>query len=223
MDRRKAIQTSVRAIAATALPKVFANTYPDRPIRVIVPFTPGGGNDTVARIVMRKVAERLRQPVVIENKPGAGSIVAFTEVVNAKPDGYVLTLGSPHVYVLDAIYGKLSFNPQEDLVSIAALAGVPNVLMASNASGLSSMQDVLAYAKSHPSTPLTYGTAGIATAPHIAAVQLASTANIRLDHIPYRGTGPALQDVMAGHIPLAMVGLSSAMPYVGKKSVKILG
>jgi tripartite-type tricarboxylate transporter receptor subunit TctC len=223
MDRRQVIVASFASTAALAVPKVFASSYPDRAIRLIVPFAPGGGNDAVARIVMRRVGEQLGQPIVIENKPGAGSIVAFSEVTHSKPDGYLLTLGSPHVYILSSIYGKLPFNPLDDLVSVAALASVPNVLISSNASGISSMQELLAYAKSHPETPLAYGTAGVATPPHIAAVQLASMTNIRLVHAPYRGTALALQDVIAGHIPLAMVGLSNAMPFMNKKQIKILG
>ena len=224
MHRRQfgALCTSAAVLSLTGR-DLFAQSYPDRPIRMIVPYAPGGGTDAVTRIVMRKISESLGQAIVIENKGGAGGTLAFAEAAHARPDGYTLTVGGAGLALLSLIFDKLSFDPATDLVSVAPMAGVPIALVASNASGLQTTGELIASARSHPSAPLAYGTPGVATPPHLAGVLLASTAGITLISVPYKGTGPAIQDVAGGHIPLAIVGLSTALAFSHAGRVKILG
>ena len=224
MQRRQfgalGISAAVLSLSGHDLP---AQTYPDRPIRMIVPYAPGGGTDAVTRIVMRKMSESMGQAIIVENKGGVGGSLAFAEAAHARPDGYTLTVGGAGLALLSLIFDKLSFDPATDLVSVAPMAGVPIALVASNTSGLQTMGELIASAKSHPSTPLAYGTPGVATPPHLAGVLLASTAGITLTSVPYRGTAPAIQDVAGGQIPLAIVGLSTALAFSHAGRVKILG
>jgi len=202
---------------------LLAQTYPDRPIRMIVPYAPGGGTDAVTRIVMHKMSESMGQAIIVENKGGAGGTLAFAEAAHARPDGYTLTVGGAGLALLSLIFDRLSFDPATDLVSVAPMAGVPIALVASNASGLQTMGELITFAKSHPSAPLAYATPGVATPPHLAGVLLASTARIMLTSVPYKGTAPAIQDVAGGQIPLAIVGLSTALAFSHAGRVKILG
>lgn len=210
---------AIASFGATAL----AETYPSRPLRAIVPFAAGGGTDTVTRIVMKKLSEQMGQPIVVENKPGAGGVVAYTEVVRSKADGYTLTIGSAHVSLLGLIHEKLAFNPETDLVSVAPLANVPIALVASNTAPYKSMAELLVFGRKPGAKPQAYGTPGVATPNHLSGVLLASMAGIPLDHLAYRGTAPAVADVMGGSVPLAILGLSTALSQAQGGRLRILG
>jgi tripartite-type tricarboxylate transporter receptor subunit TctC len=223
MERRTLAALAAAALLGLSTTAVVAQTYPDRPIRMLVPFAPGGGTDTATRIVMKKVGVQLGQTVVVENKPGAGGALAYAEVARSKPDGYTLTVGSAHLSLMGLIYDKLPFDPATDLVSVAPMANVPVALVASSSAPFKTLAEMLDYARKNPATPLAYGTPGVSTPNHLSGVLLAKMAGIKLEHVPYKGVMPAVQDIMAGSIPLAIVGLSTAMAQAETGRIRILG
>jgi tripartite-type tricarboxylate transporter receptor subunit TctC len=221
--QRRTLAALAAALLGLSTAAVLAQNYPDRPIRMLVPFAPGGGTDTATRIVMKKVGEQLGQTVVVENKPGAGGALAYAEVARSKPDGYTLTVGSAHLSLMGLIYDKLSFDPATDIVSVAPMANVPVALVASSSAPFKTMAEMLVHARKNPATPLAYGTPGVSTPNHLSGVLLGTMAGIKLEHVPYKGVMPAVQDVMAGSIPLAIVGLSTAMSQAETGRIRILG
>lgn len=209
------------SIAATAGSFAFAQEYPARPLRLLVPYTPGGGTDTVVRIVMKKIGEQLGQAVIVENKPGAGGAIAYAELLRNKPDGYTLTTGSGNVALLNLLNNKLPFDAATDLIQVAPLASVPIALIASKKLPVENMAELIAHAKQNPG--MSYGTPGPTTPQHLAGVLLGSMAGLKLTHVGYRGTAQAVQDVIGGHLPLAIIGLSTAIPFSHGGQVKVLG
>jgi tripartite-type tricarboxylate transporter receptor subunit TctC len=201
----------------------FAQNYPDRPIRVIVPFSAGGGTDTVTRAVMRKVSEAMGQAIVIDNKLGAGGMIGLAEVARAKPDGYTLGVAGSGLDLYPLIFDNLTFNPTVDLVPVAPLASTPMALIARNSLPGKTSSEVFALARSNPAKPLTYGTPGIATPAHQAGVLLASTLDITMTHVPYKGTAPVIQDVAGGQVDLGLIGLMTAQQFAQNGKLRLLG
>ncbi|MDO9434184.1 tripartite tricarboxylate transporter substrate binding protein [Hydrogenophaga sp.] len=201
----------------------FAQTqYPSKPIRVIVPYPAGGGTDAVARAVFEKVGQAMGQPVVIENKAGAGTIIGLGEVARAAPDGYTIGIGGTSDPLLPLLYESVPFNPNTDLVFVSTLASVPLALAASNNVPAKTMQELVAYGKTQ-SGPLSIATAGLTSPHHMAAILLGNMAGFPLTAVPYKGTAPAVTDIVGGHIPLGMLGLPSVLPYQRTGKLKILG
>lgn len=223
MKRRYLAALAAAALLGLSTTAVVAQNYPDRSIRMIVPFSAGGATDTPTRLVMKKVSEQLGQPVVVENKPGAGGALGYAEVVRSKPDGYTLTVGSAHISLMGLIYDKLQFDPVNDIVSVAPMANVPIALVASSNAPFKTMAEMLDYARKNPAKPLAYGSPGVSTPQHLAGVLLATMAGIPLEHVAYRGGMPAVQDAMAGSIPLAIIGLSTAIAQAETGRIRILG
>ncbi|WPG41301.1 tripartite tricarboxylate transporter substrate binding protein [Variovorax sp. EBFNA2] len=221
MRRRKFISLTATAVSLKGGMAWAEGAYPNKPIRLIVPYSPGGGTDNVARIVAQKLGHELGQPVIVENRPGAGGIIAFGEVLRSKADGYTLTTSTGNRSTLNLMNDKLSFNTGADFVSIVPLANVPIALVASNALPVKSMSELVKYVKTH--SGLRFGTPGATTPNHLAGVQLGSMMGTDFVHVGYKGTAPALQDVIGGHLPLAIVGLSSAIQYLGTGQLKVLG
>ena len=170
---------------------------------------------------MKKLSEQLGQPIVVENKPGAGAALAYTELLRSKPDGYTLTTGSGITSLLNLLNSKLPFDAATDLVQVAPLTSVPIVLIAGNKVPARTVAELILYIKQNPG--MSYGTPGPATPHHLAGVLLASLAGLQLTHIGYRGTAPAVQDVIGGHLPLAIVGLSTAIQFARSGQLKVLG
>lgn len=220
MNRRTLIQ-SLAALGPASAASAFAQEYPARQLRLLVPYTAGGGTDLAARVVMKKLSEQWAQPIVVENKPGAGAALAYIELLRSKPDGYVLTTGSGVTSLLNLLNSKLPFDAATELVQVAPLASVPIVLVASNKVPAGNVAELIAYAKQHPG--LSFGTPGPATPHHLAGVLFASMAGLQMTHVGYRGTAPAVQDVVGGHLPLAIVGLSTAIQFARSGQLKVLG
>jgi len=195
--------------------------YPNKPIRAIVPFSPGGGTDTLARMVFKELAESLGRPIVIENKPGAGGVIGWAEVARAPADGYTIGLGASTLPPLAEMYDSLPFDPKTAFEFVAPLATVPNVLVASSALPVNNLADLRAYGQKKG--PLAYGTPGIGTPQHLAGALFARTVGLKLEHVPYRGTSNAISDVLGDHIPLAFVGLPQALQYSSGNRLKLLG
>lgn len=210
------------AICVALAPTAIAQQYPSKPIRAIIPFSAGGGTDTLARIVLKALAESLGQPIVLDNKAGAGGAVGWSEVARAAPDGYTISIGATTLPVLGEMYDNLTFDPKRDFEFVAPIATVSSALVAQASLPVKNIRELLAYAKSR-GVALPYGTAGVATPQHLAGALLARTAGIRLDHVPYKGTSNAIADTVGGHIPLAIVGLPQALQYAKSGQLRILG
>ena len=220
MNRRQFI-ASAAALAATAAVPAFADAYPERLLKLLVPFPPGGGTDTAARIVMKKLSEQLGQPIVVENRAGAGGAVAYNELLRNKPDGYTLTISSGHRSLMNLMNGNLQFNAATDIVPVAPMAYVPIALITGKALPVSNMAEFIAYARKNPG--LQFGTPGPTTPNHMAGMLLGAAIGAELVHVGYKGTAPAVQDVIGGHLPAAIVGLSTAIQFGKTGQVKVLG
>lgn len=220
MQRRQFVTFAAAVAGASAVP-VMADTFPSRPLKLLVPFTPGGGTDTAARIVMKKLGEQLGQPVLVENKPGAGGAVAYAELLRNKADGYTLTIGSGNRSLLNVLNSNLAFNAATDFVAVAPMALVPIALIASNKLPIANTEELIAYARQNPG--LSYGTPGPTTPNHLAGVLLGSMTGTKLVHVGYKGTAPAVQDVIGGHLPMAIIGLSTAIQFSKTGQLKVLG
>ncbi|MDM0072694.1 tripartite tricarboxylate transporter substrate binding protein [Variovorax sp. J31P207] len=201
----------------------FAQDYPAKPIRAIVPYSAGGGTDLVGRLVFQKLGEALGQPIYVENKVGGSGTIGLGELARSKPDGYTIGIGGNGVSLLGALIDGLKFNPATDLVPVATLASVPIALVAGPGLPVKSMREFIDYAKKNKATALTYGSPGVGTPHHLMGVELARVLKIPMVHVPYKGTAPAMSDVVGGHIPIAIVGLPGAMQFTKNPLFTILG
>ncbi|WP_313625039.1 tripartite tricarboxylate transporter substrate binding protein [Achromobacter sp.] len=201
------------ALAAAAPAASLAADYPERPIRWLVPFSAGGGSDIATRIVARHVGETLGQAVVVENRPGAATIVAAQEAARADPDGYtVLTAGMSTLALNPWLYTELPYDPQKQLTPVSTLVMLPIVLVVSPDSGLHTLADVKAYLKR--AEPGSYASLGVGSPHHLAMELFMETIAGRATAVPYKGTPPALQDVAAGVVPMMMADLAAARPLI---------
>jgi tripartite-type tricarboxylate transporter receptor subunit TctC len=188
-----------------------AGDYPDHPIRLLVPGAAGGGMDAVARMVANTIGETLKQPVVVENKPGAAGNIAVNQLAKSAPDGYTMVLGQTSQLAINpSLYGNLPYDPIKDFVPVLLLADAPNVVVVPASSPYRSLADVVAAAKKMPDG-MDFATPGIGTVSHLAAELFARSAGIKLRHIPSRGANTALLDVAAGRIPLMLSSIPTAL------------
>jgi tripartite-type tricarboxylate transporter receptor subunit TctC len=201
-----------------------ARAYPDQPIKIIVAFPPGGSSDIVIRALQPLLTEQLRQTIVIENRAGAGGNIGIAAVAQAAPDGYTLGVAAAGVLTVNPHLNRaaMNFDPLRDLAPITLLAQIPFVLVASQASKLSSVADVVAAAKARPGE-LSIGHGGNGTAMHLTSALFAQKAGINIQLIAYRGTAPAAVDVLAGHIPLAVLDIPASQQLIRDGGLKALG
>jgi tripartite-type tricarboxylate transporter receptor subunit TctC len=199
----------------------FAADYPTRPVRWIVPFTPGAGTDTTARIVGQRLSERLGQQFIIENKPGAGTNIATEGVINAAPDGHTLLLVSPANAVNATLYRKLAFNFQRDMVPVAGIMRVPNVMDISLSLPVRTVAEFIAYAKANPGK-INMASSGTGTSVHLSGELFKAMAGVDLVHVPYRGSSPALNDLVAGQVELIFNNMPSSIPLVQSGKIRAL-
>jgi tripartite-type tricarboxylate transporter receptor subunit TctC len=200
---------------------LFAQPYPYKPIRFVVSFPPGGSADLVARSVAPRMAERLGQPVGVENRAGAGGNIGVDLVAKAAPDGYTIGLAAAGALVVNpAVYANMPFNAQKDLAPITMLAMIPFFLIA-NPSQPSSLREIIEKAKANPGS-LAYGHGGNASAMHLSGELLKMMAGIDLQPVPYKGSGPVAADVLGGQVPLGIVDVPSALANVKAGKLKAL-
>ena len=209
----------IKKITAAALLSFTAATawaqYPDKPITYVVPYTPGGTNDNIARIVARHLGEKLGQPVVVENKPGAAGTLGAAYVAHAPADGYTLLNASIGNLAIAPQLVAVQFDPVKDLTPVAHLAGSRSVIAVNPKLPIKSIEELVAYAKAHPGK-LTYGTSGNGTPGHISTEYLKLLAGIDMVHVPYKGSAQALTDATAGHIDLVSDPLANGFVQAGK-------
>jgi tripartite-type tricarboxylate transporter receptor subunit TctC len=210
------------AIGAAAFPRsAAASGYPDRPVRIVAPFAAGGPSDTLARLMSVKLGEQLGGFFYVENRPGGGSNIGTSAVARATPDGYTLLLTSSAFVLNPGLYKQVPYDPAEDFAPIAELVTSPNVFIATPASGLTSMAELVARAREKPDT-LNYASAGVGTTPHLAGEWLKSIAGISITHVPFAGAGPALQAILAGTVPIMCAALPGAHPLILNGDVRAL-
>jgi tripartite-type tricarboxylate transporter receptor subunit TctC len=209
-------------VALLAASPAAAQTWPARPINMVVPFPPGPALDLVARLTGAKLADALGQSVVIENRTGANGMIGSSFVARAPADGYVLlmTTASTHVTAVHLIR-NLAYDPLKDFTPIAAAVEPVTCLVVNGALPINSVADLIAYAKARPGE-LSYGSSGVGSVFHLMGELFNETAGVKINHVPYRGVAPALQDVVAGHIPMAYLSISNVLGLADQASVKIL-
>ena len=211
---------SMRCLIAVALLGVaflgqtaIAQTYPAKPVRVVVAFTAGGTTDLLARLVAQQLSEKLKQQFVIDNRPGAGGNIGTEAVVRAAPDGYTLIVNSVGPIALNpTLYPKLGYNPLTDLVPMVQIAEVPNVLVVNASLGIKSMEEFLAYARANQGK-LNYGSTGVGTSAHLAGYILGKRMDVEATHIAYKGAD-ALRDLLAGRVQYMFATIPSVMPHI---------
>jgi tripartite-type tricarboxylate transporter receptor subunit TctC len=199
----------------------FAQDYPNRPVRLIIPFPPGGSNDVVGRLVAKFLSEKLGQQVYVDNRAGAGGTIGTQTASLAPPDGYTLLIVSLAHAVNPALY-KLEYDPIKSFAPIAILATGPNVLVVNPTSPIKSVKDLLAMAKESPGK-LDYASAGVGSFQHLGAELFKLDANVNLTHVPYKGGGPAMQDVIAGHVKIMFSSLVQTTPFIKSGQLIALG
>ena len=196
--------------------------WPNRPIKLVVPFPPGGGTDVLARMVAERLRPLLGETVVIDNRPGATGNIGNDFVAKAPPDGYTVLIQGTIIGMFPHIFAKLSYDPVKDLVAVGTIAESPNVIVVNPASPFNSMQDLVKAAKADPSKMLNYGSAGVGSPQHLAMEQLARIAGIKVQHINYRGTAPAVNDLLANQTHFGAYSLSSMLPLIQGKKLRVL-
>lgn len=218
---RRAI-LSVIALASVPL-SALSQDYPSRPITIIVPFSAGGGVDTMARLLAEKLRVSLKQSVVVDNKPGASGMLGASFVAKANPDGYTLLLGSAGETAINPLVykSKMQYSPEKDLAPISAVTRVPNVLVANPTFPAKNVSELVAYAKKNPGK-VTYATSGVGNPQHLNGELLQSLAGIQMQHVPYKGASNQLVDVAAGTVDVTFVSLAGATPFIKSNRVKAL-
>lgn len=220
MQRRLLIALAALASTSFMATSVTAQSWPARPIKLVVPFPPGGLIDNMARLVAAKLAQELGQPIVIDNKPGAGGNLGASEASRAAADGYTLLMASPPLTINPALYSKLPYKP-ESIVPLGLLGRVPNVLVVHPASGIQSLADLTARIKARPGQ-LNYASNGQGTSLHLSAELYKSQAGLFVTHIPYRGAAAGLTAVMADEVSLMFDNLPSALGLINGGKLKAL-
>jgi tripartite-type tricarboxylate transporter receptor subunit TctC len=198
-----------------------AQDYPNRQVNFIVPFAPGGGTDILGRLVGQKLSDRFGRPFVIENHPGAGTVIAAVQVANSAPDGYTIMMATSGTLAMNTtLYKKLPYEPGKDLIPVALICNVPFVLVVNPELPVHSVADLVKLAKERP---LSYGSGGAGAFHHLMGELFKTEMGIPMTHVPYKGTLPALNDVIAGHIQLMFSDLAPAYPLIQAGKVRALG
>jgi tripartite-type tricarboxylate transporter receptor subunit TctC len=221
MRRRRALAVLLASIAVPG--RVLAQAWPGRPVRLIVPFPPGGSTDILGRSIAQKLQDALGQPFVVENKGGAGGSIGATEAARAAPDGYTLLMG--HIGTLavnPSLYPDLAYDPMRSFAPVTLIARVPNVLVVNPGVPANDVRQLIALAKSKPGA-LRYASGGNGSAAHLAMEYFKLRTQTDIGHIPYRGTSPAVVDVIAGQVEMIMTGVPAVIEHVKAGKLRALG
>jgi tripartite-type tricarboxylate transporter receptor subunit TctC len=195
--------------------------YPERPVKIVVPFAPAGPTDIMARILATHLGEAINGTVIVENKPGAGGNIGIGGVAHAEPDGYTLLLTSSAYVVNPGLYAKIPYDPYKDFAPIAELGTSPNVILVNPTLGINSIAELVARAKANPDE-LNYASPGIGTTPHLSGELFKIVAGIQITHVPFSGAGPAIQAILSGTTQVASAALPPAHPHIESGALKAL-
>ncbi|WP_270175099.1 tripartite tricarboxylate transporter substrate binding protein [Diaphorobacter sp. ED-3] len=219
--RKRALLGALAAAAALALPGAWAQTWPSRSVSIIVPFPAGGTTDVLARALGQELSKTLGQPVVVENKPGAGATLGADYVAKAKADGYTLLMGAVHHTIATSVYRKLGYDFEKDFAPITTVALVPNVLVVNPQVPAKTVQELLAQAKAQPGK-LTYGSNGTGTGQHLIGAQFEGMGGVQLLHVPYKGSGPLTTDLLGGQISMSFDTVTPVLPHIKAGKLRAL-
>jgi tripartite-type tricarboxylate transporter receptor subunit TctC len=221
MSIRKSLFIAVAALAA-AFTSVQAQDFPTRPITLVIPFAPGGSTTIVGRGVAEKMSTLLGDKIIVDNRPGAGGTVGTRAVAKSEPDGYTLLLGYTGTLAIGpSLYKNVGYDPRKDFAPIGLIGNAPNSLVVNPSFPAKTVAELITYAKANPGT-VNFGSAGAGTASHITGEYFARAAGITLVHIPYKGTGPALTDLLGGHIPMAFAPIPASHTNVAAGKLRAL-
>jgi len=222
LPRRKLLQLAAGAVVFPAVPRLAsAQSYPSRPVRLIVPYTPGGGTDITARLIGQFLSDRLGQPFVVENRPGAATNIGTEAVVKAAPDGYTLLLFDPAATTNATYYDKLNFNFVRDIVPVAGVTRGPFVMLVNPAFPARTLPEFLAYAKANP-RKVNMASPGNGSLNHLSGELLSAMAGISMLHVPYRGSAPALTDLLGGQVQVMFTSMPSSIEYIRAGKLRAL-
>ena len=205
--------SSIALFAALASGGVLAQAFPAKPISLVVPFPPGGTTDVLARALAERLAPALGQPVIVENKPGAGATIGADHVVKAKADGHVLLVGAVHHTIASSVFKKLPYDFQKDLAPITTIAMVPNVLVINANTPAKNVNELVALLKAKPDQA-SYGSNGNGTAQHLIGTQFQGMTGTKVTHIPYKGSGPLATDLLGGQILMSFDTITPVLPHI---------
>ena len=209
------------AVLLALVSAAAADDYPNKPVRLIIPFPPGGSNDVVGRLVANQLSEKLGQRVFVDNRGGAGGVIGTETAANAAPDGYTL-LGVSLAHAVNPALYKLNYDPVKSFAPVAIMATGPNVLVVNPSLPVNSVKELVALAKQKPGE-LDYASAGVGSFQHLGGELFKLTAHVNLVHVPYKGGGPAMQDVIAGHVKIVFSSLIQTTPFIQSGQLRPLG
>ena len=222
MDRRQRLAAMLLALAATTAPEAWAqDSYPSRPVKVVVGFPPGSATDVAARVVADALAQRLGQPFIVENRPGASSHIAAKAVATSPPDGYTVFVGTV-ANSINAAFPNASFpDPEKDFVAVTMIGNVSNVLVVNPSLGVASVDQLIRAAKASPGR-ITFASSGHGTSPHLSGELFSSMAGIKMQHVPYRGSTPAVTDLLGGQVQVMFSPASTVLSHMRAGTLKAL-
>jgi len=218
---RRPTLTCAAALALAYLAPAQAQGWPEKPVKLVVSFAPGGVHDTLARVLQPRLSEALGQPIVIENRPGAGGNIAAELVVKSAPDGYTFLIASEAIATNRYLYRTMAYDPYKDLAPVAKLADYPMALIANPSVPANNVKELVALAKAKPGG-LSYGSAGIGASGHLAGELFKSVTGISMVHVPYKGGAPALADLVAGRLQVMFLSVSLSAPQSKQGRIKVL-
>ena len=219
--RSRALALAAFSSIALAAAPVQAQDYPSRPVKVIVPFSPGGAVDGPMRVIAQELSKRLGQQVIVENKPGAGATIGTDLVAKSPPDGYTLLLASQTNAISATLYAKLPFDPIEDFVPISLIGREPGVLVVNPALPVTTFQEFVVYVKERPGQ-VDYASSGNGSGQHLFAALLAAMTGMKMNHIPYKGSGQATTDLLGGQVPVSIPGTAGMVGHIKAGKLRAL-
>lgn len=222
LNRRQLLAAIAGLAAAGWLPSAAADTYPSKSVTLIVAYPPGGQNDVAARLVTQPLASYLSQSVIVENRAGAGGIIGAQAAARSAPDGYTFLLAAINHSILTTLKPNMPYDLEKDFLPVGMVAAFPIILVVNPSLPFKSVQELVAYAKANPNK-LTYGSSGPGGGTHLAAELFCSMTGIKMLHVPYKGSAPAMTDLLGGHIQLMFADSPSAMPQIKKDKLRPLG
>jgi tripartite-type tricarboxylate transporter receptor subunit TctC len=223
LSRRNLLLAGSSLLAAPLISReARADTWPTRPVKMVVPFAAGGTTDILARVVAAKASEEFGQQFIVENKAGAGGNIAADFVAKAAPDGYTFLVGTPGTHAINKfVFKALTYDQHNDLAPVIIIARVANLCTVTNSLPVNSLAELIAYAKSN-STELFYGTPGLGTTAHLSTELFKSMSGVKMTHVPYKGSAPALTDLIAGRVHVMIDNLPASQPFAESKSIRAL-
>jgi tripartite-type tricarboxylate transporter receptor subunit TctC len=214
---------ALAAVTLPLMPIAHAEAFPDKPIVLVIPFPPGGPTDAMARTLAAEMQNRLGQPMIVENRAGAGGNIGAEYVARAAPDGQTLLFGTSGPLAINAsLYRKVNYDPVKSFAPVIQVGHLPNILVVNPAVPAKNVKELIAYAKSNPNK-LSYASSGNGASSHLAGVLFNASAGVDLQHIPYKGTGPALNDLLGGQVSMSFTDVLTALPYVKTGKLRALG